>query len=177
MDNLEWQPITWIFFHTIALNYNAEYRDKYITFFNSFKTIIPCKICKEHFAANLKRSNLSIDKNINNERIFKWTIDLHNIVNKINSKSLWTYEKAKEYYTKYNFENRTMKILLLEYIKHNFKKNYEKTTELFKMINTLPYLHPDPIKRNKLIDFKNKFELKRNNIKQWITAFLIILKS
>ena len=177
MNNLEWQPITWHFFHTIALNYNEEYKDKYIIFFNTFKTIIPCKICREHFISNLRKPNMSIENNINSIRIFNWTIDLHNMVNKTNSRSLWKYDKAKEHYTKHNFENSTMKTLLLEYIKNNFKKDFNKTTELIKMINILPYLHPNLLKRNKLIEFKDKFELKRKNLKQWIISFLIILKS
>lgn len=177
MDNLEWQPTTWHFFHTISLNYNEEYKDKYIIFFNTFKTIIPCKICREHFSENLRKPNMSIENNINSTRIFNWTIDLHNMVNKTNSRSLWKYDKGKEHYTKYNFNNNTMKILLLEYIKNNFKKDFNKTNELIKMITVLPYLHPDQLKRNKLIEFKDKFELKRKNLKQWIIAFLIILKS
>ena len=61
---LEWQPLTWHIFHTIALNYNSEYKEQYITFFNSIKNIIPCKdfynaILKQ--MSNLKAVELSGD--------------------------------------------------------------------------------------------------------------------
>ena len=32
-------------------------------------------------------------------------------------------------------------------------------------------------KKTKLIDFSEKFELKRDNFKKWLFAFIIILKS
>jgi hypothetical protein len=172
----EWQPLTWILFHTIALNYNNNYKDKYIEFFETFKTILPCSICKNHYTSNVNSNELSIINNINEEKIFNWTIDLHNIINKQHHKKQWTYENALNYYKNNNFNNKVLKIFLFEYIRANFKKNYMKTTELIKMIKTLPYFIPDENKRNLLIDFNNKFELTKKNLRQWIIAFLIILK-
>lgn len=176
MSGLEWQPITWYFFHTIALNYNNEYKQEYIDFFNTFRTLIPCKMCRDHFAMHLKKENMSIEENINNDKIFNWTVDLHNVVNKMNQKSIWTYEQAKLYYQQNNFNNKLLKIFILEYVKNNYKKHNLKTIELVKMIRTLPYFHPSPDKRTQLIDFKNKFELNRKNLKQWLIAFLMLIK-
>jgi len=118
-----------------------------------------------------------IENNINQERIFNWTVDLHNTVNKMNHKRIWSYDEANNYYQKNNFNNNVYKHYVFEYIKSNFKKKPEKTNELLKMIQTLVYFHPNEEKRNKLIDFKYKFQLNRQNIKSWIYAFLIILKS
>jgi len=118
-----------------------------------------------------------IDNNINKERIFNWTIDLHNTVNKMNHKRIWSYDEANNYYQKNNFNDNVCKYYIYEYIKSNFKKNPEKTNGVLKMIPTLAYFHPNEEKRNKLIEFKSKFELNRQNIKSWIYAFLIILKS
>jgi hypothetical protein len=173
----EWQQITWVFFHTIALNYNNDHRDEYINFFDSLKTIIPCKICRNHYIQNVNNENMNINNNINSDKIFNWTIDLHNIVNKMHNKKIWSHEEARKYYNKHGFNNQIMKIFIFEYIKTNFKKNPEKTTQLIKMINTLPYMHPNPDKRNKLIDFKEKFVLNRQNMKKWLYAFLLILKA
>jgi hypothetical protein len=175
---LEWQPLTWHVFHTIALNYNEEYKDEYIKFFHTFKTIIPCKICKEHYIKHITSSpDMYIENNINEDRFFKWTVDLHNAVNKMNHISQWSYEKALEHYKVNNFNNQAFKLFILEYVKNNFKKNPIKTDELLNMMKTLAYFHPNGDKRNKLIDFTNKFSLNRKSLRQWLIAFIFILKS
>ena len=174
---LEWQPLTWHIFHTISLNYNNEYKDEYIKFFNTFKTIIPCKECKEHFNRNIgSKPEMSIENNINEDRFFNWTVDLHNLVNKKNHLTQWSYDQAKQYYTINNFNDEKYKLFLLEYVKHNFKKNPMKTNELMNMMKTLAYFHSNESKRNKLIDFTKKFELNRNTIRHWLISFIIILQ-
>jgi len=173
----EWQRITWHILHTISLHYNDTYRNEYIIFFNTLKTIIPCRICRNHYIENTNKENMQIENNINSERIFNWTIDLHNTVNKMHHKKLWNYNESRNYYEQHNFNNKIYKFFIFEYIRANFRKNFDKTSALIKMINTLPYIYPYEEKRNKLIDFKEKFELNRDNIKKWLYAFLIILKS
>jgi hypothetical protein len=173
----EWQRITWIFFHTVTLNYNENYKQEYINFFDSLKVIIPCSICRNHYNNNLNKDHLKIENNINNDRIFKWTIDLHNEVNKMHHKKIWSYEESESYYRHHNFNNKILKFFLLEYIKKNFRKGPEKTENLFKMMRSLPYIYPYEDKRNKLIDFKERFDLNRDSIKNWVLAFLIILKN
>jgi hypothetical protein len=173
----EWQRITWHLFHTISLNYNDKYKEEYIIFFDTLKTIIPCGICRKHYIENTSKNDMEIDKNINNDKIFNWTIDMHNSVNKMNRKKIWNHDESRKYYEQHNFNNKTLKFFIYEYIRANFRKNFEKTTQLLRMMNTLPYIYPYEEKRNKLIDFKERFELNRDNIKQWLFAFLIILKS
>jgi hypothetical protein len=173
----EWQRITWIFFHTVSLNYNENYKHEYINFFDSLKVIIPCSICRNHYNDNLNKDHLKIENNINSDRIFKWTVDLHNEVNRMHRKKIWTYEESESYYKKNNFNDKILKFFLLEYIKKNFRKGPEKTENLFKMMRSLPYIYPYEDKRNKLIDFKERFDLNRDSIKNWLLAFLIILKN
>jgi hypothetical protein len=173
----EWQRITWIFFHTVTLNYNDNYKNEYVNFFDTLKVIIPCSICRNHYNGNLNKDHLRIENNINGDRIFKWTVDLHNEVNKMHHKKIWTYEEAEAYYRNHNFNNKVLKFFLLEYIKKNFKKGPEKTENLFRMMRSLPYIYPYEDKRIKLIDFKERFDLNRDSIKNWLLAFLIILKN
>jgi len=172
---MEWQPITWNIFHFFALNYNEKYRNEYITFFDTFKILLPCSVCKSHYNQHLNKEHLTLEKNINKERIFEWTIDLHNLVNKMNYKKQWTYIDARKHYEKNIFDNKILKKFVLEYIKHCFKKNPMKTQNLLKMIKTIPYLHPNEKKREKLIDFNKKFVLNRFTLKQWLTTFMIII--
>lgn len=171
-----WQPLTWIIFHTLTLNYNDNYREHYISFFESFKVIIPCSICRNHYNSNINTSDMSIENNINSEKIFNWTINLHNSVNKTNHKKVWNYDEARNYYTKFNFNGKILKVFIYQYIMTNFKKNPDKTFNLIKMLNSLPYLYPDENKRLKLIDFKEKFELNRFTLKNWLTAFVLIIQ-
>ena len=173
----QWQRITWQLFHTLSLNYNDNYKEQYIVFFDSLKVIIPCGICRNHYIENINKENMHIEDNINGDRIFNWTIDLHNSVNKMHRKKIWSYSEARAYYERNNFSNILLKFFIFEYIRANFRKNYEKTNALLRMINILPYLYPHEEKRNKLIDFREKFELNRDNIRKWLLAFLIILKS
>ena len=173
----EWQRITWIFFHTVSLNYNDLYKNEYNTFFDTLKVIIPCSICRNHYNQNINKDGLSIENNMNSDRIFEWTVDLHNEVNKMHRKKVWSYDEARNYYNGHNFNNKILKFFLLEYVKTNFKKGPEKTENLFRMMRALPYIHPHEDKRNKLIDFKEKFELNRDSTRNWLLAFLIIIKS
>jgi hypothetical protein len=173
----EWQPLSWHVFHTISLNYNPQYKDEYITFFHTFKTIIPCSMCRNHYISHVSKDHLNIEHNINNGRIFDWTIDLHNSVNKSTNRREWSYDEARNYYNTHNFNNHIIKQFIFQYVKLNFKKKFLKTEELLKMLKTIPYFHPNEDKRNRLLDFKNKFDLNRESIKNWIYAFLVILKS
>jgi len=173
----DWKRITWHIFHTISLNYNNEYRNEYINFFESLKTIIPCDICKEHYIQNINKENMKIENNINNDKIFNWTIDLHNTVNKIHNKKIWKYDESKNYYLKNNFNNNILKHFIFEYVRSNFKKNPHRTNELIRMMNSLPYIYPYLNKRIKLIDFKEKFELNRESMQKWLLAFCIIINS
>ena len=133
--------------------------------------------CRNHFIKQIDNPNLSIDNNVNSDKIFNWTVDLHNNVNKMNHKKIWSYDEARSYYQINNYNNGILKFFIFQFIKTNYKKNPEKTGQLIRMIKTLAYLHPNEDKRNKLIEFKEKFDLNRNNIKSWIYAFLVILKS
>jgi len=173
----EWQPITWILFHTVAIDYNELYKDHYINFFESFKTIIPCKICRNHYNENINKNLMDISNNINKDRIFNWTIDLHNNVNKMNNKKLWTYDEAKNHYTINKINNNMLKLFIFSYIRTNYKKNPTKTNEVLRMLRTIAYIYPDKEKKEKLIDFCEKFELTRDTIKKWLLVFIIILKS
>ena len=172
----EWQQLTWYVFHTSALNYNDQYRDEYIIFFDSLSTIIPCSICRNHYIHHTGKDGMNIKDNMNHDRFFNWTVDLHNEVNRMHHKKIWSYDEARHHYYKTNYNNNIVKSFLLHYIRANFKKGPEKTEGLFRMMKTLPYMNPNEEKRNKLIDFKEKFDLNRDSIKNWVLAFLIILK-
>ena len=58
----DWHQLTWKFFHKISLYYDPLYKDYYITFFESFKKLIPCKVCRYHY---IEYFNINFYENIN----------------------------------------------------------------------------------------------------------------
>jgi len=97
MDPEIWGPKAWFFIHNIALTYprNPNINDKqmYKNFFINLGNVLPCSVCKVHYKENLIESELDIGLNSNID-LFKWTVDIHNKVNKQNNKKIFTYEEA-----------------------------------------------------------------------------------
>ena len=101
MDPNVWGPKLWFMIHTIALNYpdNPTYQDRrsYEEFYNSLKYVIPCEKCRIHYTQRLKRMPI-INHLDNSNTLFKYTIDLHNQVNKSLNKKIYSYEEVMEIY-------------------------------------------------------------------------------
>jgi hypothetical protein len=95
----------------------------------------------------------------------------------MNHKKVWSYDEANDYYNKMTLKNDLLKIFLLQYVQTNFRKGPEKTEALFRMLNSFVYLYHDEAKREKLIGFKEKFELNRDTMKNWLLAILLIIKN
>tara|TARA_B100000131_G_C17938175_1_gene541206 strand:- start:213 stop:626 length:414 start_codon:yes stop_codon:yes gene_type:complete len=102
----EWGPPAWKFIHYISLVYpnNPTELDKkhYTDFFSSLQYVLPCPKCSENYKKHLKIHPLENSLE-NSDSLFKWTVDIHNEVNKINNKPLYTYDEAyNEYLNKQN---------------------------------------------------------------------------
>jgi len=102
----EWGPPAWKFIHYISLVYpnNPTELDKkhYTDFFNSLQYVLPCPKCSKNYKKHLKIHPLENSLE-NSDSLFKWTVDIHNEVNKINNKPLYTYDEAyNEYLNKQN---------------------------------------------------------------------------
>ena len=67
-------------------------------FLESFQTVIPCPICRTHYASHLVKTPIgpSLDSR---KDLFRWTIDLHNDVNTMLGKRSYTETEVLEYYT------------------------------------------------------------------------------
>ena len=102
MDPNKWGPHLWFFLHTISLNYpkNPTYQDKedYNNFYMSLQHILPCSACKSHLSEHLQQEPPNLSDNIS---LIRWTIDLHNKVNKSLGKKQLSYEEAVILYDKY----------------------------------------------------------------------------
>ena len=98
-----WGPGAWTFIHYVALAYpnnpTEEEKKNYYNFYYNLQNILPCPKCRENYKENL--NTLPLEEALGNkELLFKWTIDIHNEVNKETNKSQFTYEEAISKYTK-----------------------------------------------------------------------------
>ena len=105
-----WGPFFWHTIHIVALGYskNPTYTDKRCAkeFYESLAFLIPCPICREHYKEHIISSpiNTFLDSRTD---LIKWTIDIHNKVNKITGKPEWTLEEVLSYYEKIGNRNRS----------------------------------------------------------------------
>lgn len=98
-----WGPFFWHTIHIVALGYSSEpsYIDKKSAkeFYESLQFLIPCPLCKEHYKEHLREFPVTpfLDSK---KDLLKWTIELHNRVNKTIGKPVWTEYHILEYYRK-----------------------------------------------------------------------------
>nr|QFG73591.1 MAG: Erv1 / Alr family protein [Megaviridae environmental sample] len=100
MDTNKWGPHAWFFIHTIAINYpitpTSMEKQYHREFFTSLGDILPCPVCRVHFKQNSSNLDSALASKTD---LFKYTIDVHNKVNKSNNKPIWSYDRALAYYT------------------------------------------------------------------------------
>lgn len=165
-----WQVITWQIFHKLTLHFKEENREHIIAFFEAFKTIIPCSICRIHYTTNIKKYNLQTEQNL-----FQMSVQLHNMVNKMHNKKLWSIEKARNHYNSIEINKNIIRLFFMNYIFYNFKKGPNKTDQLFNMTKSFIHLIPQNHLRSKLIDFVHKFPMNRETFRKWIYTMLLIV--
>ncbi len=101
-DNINpiiWGTSGWKFIHYIALAYPIEPTDKvkkeYKIFFNMIKYVLPCEKCRNNYEKHLKI--YPIEEYLNDKKsLFKWTVHMHNAVNKENNKKEFTLMESLE---------------------------------------------------------------------------------
>jgi len=105
-----WGPFFWHTIHIVALGYskNPTYTDKKCAkdFYESLAYLIPCPVCREHYKEHLTSKPISTFLDSRTDLI-KWTIDIHNKVNKAAGKPEWTLEEVLAYYEKIGTRNRS----------------------------------------------------------------------
>ena len=97
-----WGKHFWYTIHFIALDYpekpNNEDKRDFQTFFENLHKVIPCYKCSVNYVKHLKERPLEKSDLENNETLFKWTVDIHNIVNRELKKRQVSYDDAWRIY-------------------------------------------------------------------------------
>jgi len=105
-----WGPFFWHTIHIAALGYPKEptYTEKRAAkeFFESLQFMIPCGVCREHYSKHLQANPIStfLDRR---QDLFRWTIDIHNEVNKTLNKPTWTEQEVLAYYSRLGKRERS----------------------------------------------------------------------
>lgn len=96
-----WGPFFWHTMHLVALGYPMKptYAEKRAAkeFYESLAHLIPCPTCKLHYADYLKENPVSPNLD-SKEDLFRWTVKVHNIVNKQLGKPEYTELDAIRFY-------------------------------------------------------------------------------
>ncbi len=96
-----WGPSGWHFIHSVAIAFpdkpTEEQKKSYQEFFTNLGEVLPCELCNENYNQKIKDNPPPLDTP---EKMFEWTVDLHNQVNKQNGKPELTYEQARKEYQK-----------------------------------------------------------------------------
>ena len=115
-NNNIWGPPAWTFLHTVTYNYpeNPTEDDKrnFYNFFDSLKHVLPCEKCKEHYKQNIQKYDLKNSLG-SREDLVKWLIDLHNDINKVNGKKVWSYSDVfNKYQSMHQSDNLINKVII-----------------------------------------------------------------
>ena len=93
-------PSLWQGLHYITLGYpvkpTEEQKQKYKAFFLLLKDTLPCSICANHYAENLKKMPITDEVLETRENLVKWLIDFHNVVNEMKGKEVIEYKVARK---------------------------------------------------------------------------------
>lgn len=97
-----WGPHGWKFLHYLSFGYpdnpTTEQKNYYKTFFLSLQHVLPCSVCAKHYSDNLVRYSLD-DALQNKDSLVRWLIDIHNDVNEMKGKTIYSYDEAIQLYT------------------------------------------------------------------------------
>lgn len=146
-----WTYLTWLMYHLISLQMNHQDKIKYIGFFKSFQILVPCGYCKKHYNRLLSNANMNIQKNVYNNNLFHWTIDIHSNINKRNYKKIWCYKEAKKYYSSYIVKKEELLSFLNIYYNLSIRKGEYYKKYFIIMIQNFIYIMPNHSLKNKFI--------------------------
>ena len=165
-----WGPPTWHLIHQLAYNYDENLKEYYELFFKYFEELIPCINCRNSFINYAHTYPLDLN---NRESFIKWTILIHNVVNRKLGKPYMNIKLANIIYTKkinnrfvYNFISTFSTAYLQEH------GNLIKCKELFR---NLFKIYPDLSIRNKLIKITENDEQWNNLISSKILVNFILI--
>jgi hypothetical protein len=177
-----WGNHAWKFMHYVTLGYpenpTEEHKNNYKNFFISLKYVLPCSICAKHYEENLQKLPLTDEILSSKNKLIKWCIDLHNIVNKMLNKNILSYEYAYNLLLNNNnisnYDNSEINFDIINDTKIDNTSNYAKYSKSYDN-NTEKYYQQinDQINEQKSEDINNKSDDKINN--QFFNPLILLI--
>lgn len=100
LDPKIWGPPAWIFLHSTTFGYSKtptdEEKNDMKNLLISLKSTLPCNGCKKNYKSHLE--TLTDDIISSKEKLVKWLIDVHNMINKHHGKRELSHEEAIQFY-------------------------------------------------------------------------------
>jgi FAD-linked sulfhydryl oxidase len=95
-----WGRPGWKFLHAVTFAYpkNPDLKTKlrYRRFFKMLKYVLPCPLCRAHYAKLVQ--HLGIKHMKNTGTLSRWLVDVHNKINVKLGKKVFSYEEVKQMY-------------------------------------------------------------------------------
>ena len=97
----KWGPYFWGSLHLACLSTNVELseqeKETFRTFVDSLTKLLPCPMCRVHFAEVLEKNPIELALQSGPE-LFSWSVAVHNEVNISIGKPVYTVEEAFTYW-------------------------------------------------------------------------------
>ena len=110
-----WGPSAWKFLHNVTFNYPikpSQYdMETAIVFFKSLGDMLPCETCTTHYFRHLKKYPIELYVN-SRISLVKWLINIHNEVNLILNKKIYSIDEIIDNYDKKQTNIKNNKYLL-----------------------------------------------------------------
>jgi len=95
-----WGRPGWKFLHAVTFAYpnNPDLKTKirYRRFFKMLKYVLPCPLCRSHYAKLVQHLGLGHMKNTST--LSRWLVDVHNKINVKLGKKVFSYDEVKQMY-------------------------------------------------------------------------------
>lgn len=102
IDPTIWGPKMWTMIHLICLQapetIDTNVGNTYYMFFSMMPYVLPCDKCREHWLDHVRAFPLEQALG-SRDKLFRWSVQVHNLVNKSLGKPEVPYEVALEHWT------------------------------------------------------------------------------
>ena len=150
MNNIQittkiWGPMCWVLLHSISINYDDKYKDKYFYLLRKLKFIIPCYDCIIHLKMFINENG--IDQNsMSKKYLTEWLINLHNSVNiKLGKKKISIKDALKIIHKKDYLNNKNIItfLIILNYFYLNDSLSFFHFQKIKTFYKLLGDIYPD----------------------------------
>lgn len=103
LEPVSWGPHVWAAIHIICLGAPNMFQGgdelNYRKFLESLPYILPCEKCREHLKSHMERYPIDGALSGGKTTLFKWSVNLHNAVNRSLGKREMSVEEAMRHWT------------------------------------------------------------------------------